>query len=868
MKQQSATYLPSPPSAYRIAALQRVGIIIMTVLLLALSSYMFLAAQVPGLVTQPLSDTLTAQDLANKLVGSGGGVTISNVVYTGNQAAAGTFSGGKDVIGFESGIILSTGHITSVIGPNTGTVADNKHETPGDPDLDSLAGQTTHDAAILTFDFVPNGDKVYFNFVFSSDEYNKYVGQINDVFAFYVNGTNCAVVASSGKPVSINSINKGTTGTDEGPNSSHPELYRDNPVAQDGTSPINTGMNGLTTILNCAAAVKPNETNTMKLAIADSEDTRLDSNVFIEAGSLSIIPPTPTPTSVPPTPAPTSIAKTETHTHGDVHIRTPDGLVYDFQEVGDFILTQSTDGSVKLQARQESWVNKPQVSINTAVALFVAGDKLEFYVKPERSFSINDELTDLPTGELALSQGGSIVINPTASASQQDFSIFWPDGNTGARVILYADSHIDIGIARLNGALTYEGVLGDLDGNRQNDMQIRNGDLIAPPANLEQLKSFGDSWRVAADESLFDDAAPIGEAVEPLTLRDLDPVDSEQAKQTCQNAGITGQLALDNCTYDVAVTDDPIFVESAQVFEEAMQTLSPCAKIPAQYRTLGAVFDANQTNAESITILDGDDLEIAIDESENGTRYLRFNVYRNAECVVSFSVGANSAEAGALAEFIAGSMIKEAPSTMSGQVVDLESRQPLAGVQVCMQNTTQCASTDANGNYTLNAVPPGEQMIEVSVTGYLTATQSITITPNALVMQPFALTADAELAATVKAEADRFPIMSGQTIVREQKIPSESGNHYLIFQSDGNVVVYTTADQYVWGLQNITDRYKDAKSVLRESDGNFVVRGANDELIWSALSENPDPSAYLTLTPEGVLQLVSKDSGQILWASQ
>jgi hypothetical protein len=52
-----------------------------------------------------------------------------------------------------------------------------------------------------------------------------------------------------------------------------------------------------------------------------------------------------------------------------------------------------------------------------------------------------------------------------------------------------------------------------------------------------------------------------------------------------------------------------------------------------------------------------------------------------------------------------------------------------------------------------------------------------------------------------------------------------------------------------------------------ENDGNFVVRGADDKHIWSALTENPDASAYLTLTPEGVLRLVSGDTGATLWAS-
>jgi hypothetical protein len=127
--------------------------------------------------------------------------------------------------------------------------------------------------------------------------------------------------------------------------------------------------------------------------------------------------------------------------------------------------------------------------------------------------------------------------------------------------------------------------------------------------------------------------------------------------------------------------------------------------------------------------------------------------------------------------------------------------------------------------------------------------------------------AAAESTPEAPAQADGFPLFAGRVIAREQKIPSESGNHYLIFQPDGNVVVYTADDQYVWGLQNITDRYAEAQSVQMESDGNFVVRDADDEHIWSALNENPDASAYLALTAEGVLQLVSGETGAVLWAS-
>ena len=45
-------------------------------------------------------------------------------------------------------------------------------------------------------------------------------------------------------------------------------------------------MDGLTTVLTCDSTVNAGVTNHMKLAIADTADYALDSNVFIEAGSL------------------------------------------------------------------------------------------------------------------------------------------------------------------------------------------------------------------------------------------------------------------------------------------------------------------------------------------------------------------------------------------------------------------------------------------------------------------------------------------------------------------------------------------------------------------------------------------------------
>ena len=69
-----------------------------------------------GLSTQDLNSGLKPTDLVNRLLGKG--VTVSNVTFKGVNVAAGTFRGGTDIIGFEEGIILSSGDVSHVIGPN------------------------------------------------------------------------------------------------------------------------------------------------------------------------------------------------------------------------------------------------------------------------------------------------------------------------------------------------------------------------------------------------------------------------------------------------------------------------------------------------------------------------------------------------------------------------------------------------------------------------------------------------------------------------------------------------------------------------------------------------------------------------------
>jgi hypothetical protein len=239
-----------------------------------------------GITTTDLSAVgLSPTALAGALVGPG--VTVSNVTYSGASAQAGTIHvADPAVVSFNDGIILSSGDIADVVGPNKSDGITGDMAGPDDADLNALIADTqtvnpvTFDAASLEFDFVPTASQVYFTYTFGSDEYLEWVNLFNDVFAFFVNGQNCATVPN-GDPVSIDTINDSV-------NADH---FRDNAYWSPPANPINIESDGLSVEMICSAPVNAGQTNHMKLAIADTSDQILDSVVILKAGSLSITPP-------------------------------------------------------------------------------------------------------------------------------------------------------------------------------------------------------------------------------------------------------------------------------------------------------------------------------------------------------------------------------------------------------------------------------------------------------------------------------------------------------------------------------------------------------------------------------------------------
>ena len=257
------------------------------------------ATAVPAMaLTVTTSNDGTA--LANALLG--GGISISGVSFTGgtSPSSAGFFTGGTaSGITIDSGILLTSGSAAGAAGPNNSSGYGASTGTGSDANLASLIpGYSIYDKTLLEFDFTSNGGNLFFNYVFASEEYNEYANTAyNDVFGFFLDGVNLALLPGTTTPVSINNVNGGNP---FGTNPQNSQYYINN-----AGGIYNNGIqyDGFTTVLQAQALNLGAGSHHIKLAIADAGDSVLDSGVFIQGGSFSDTPvdpnnPVPEPSTI------------------------------------------------------------------------------------------------------------------------------------------------------------------------------------------------------------------------------------------------------------------------------------------------------------------------------------------------------------------------------------------------------------------------------------------------------------------------------------------------------------------------------------------------------------------------------------------
>ena len=222
---------------------------------------------------------------------------VTNITFT--SSTSGNFSNGEFSYGyfdantsgfpFQEGLVLTTGRLTNVPGPNTSLSDDDAPNWDGDLDLENALGiSNTINATILEFSFVPQANTISFRYIFASEEYredNASTCNFSDAFAFLIRTQggqydNLALIPGTDIPVQVTTVRPAILDFCPAENEEYFGQFNDE------TAPIN--FNGQTAILTAETDVIPGQTYEVKLVIADETNFRFDSAVFLEANSFNV----------------------------------------------------------------------------------------------------------------------------------------------------------------------------------------------------------------------------------------------------------------------------------------------------------------------------------------------------------------------------------------------------------------------------------------------------------------------------------------------------------------------------------------------------------------------------------------------------
>jgi hypothetical protein len=251
---------------------------------------------------------------------------------------------------------------------------------------------------------------------------------------------------------------------------------------------------------------------------------------------------------------------------GDTHLTNFNGLYYDFQASGDFLLAETDHGFV-VQTRQASGAPMwPNASVNKAVAMQMGKNRVAVCIEPIR-FVVDGKQKNL-------GDGASLALPDVRVTRNGSTYIFMrPDGKNVRAELDSAWINVSVNLGSKTPIAVVRGLLGNANGNTgEDDLAARDRTVLQQPVSFADLyQRYGDSWRVPPAESLpaqlcDDRKIEAGNPGRPFYAGDLPPKNREPARATCVAAGVKEQTLLEACTLDTAVLGNRT---AAKVFARA-----------------------------------------------------------------------------------------------------------------------------------------------------------------------------------------------------------------------------------------------------------------------------------------------------------
>jgi Carboxypeptidase regulatory-like domain/Dockerin type I domain len=269
---------------------------------------------------------------------------------------------------------------------------------------------------------------------------------------------------------------------------------------------------------------------------------------------------------------------------------------FDFQGAGEFILFESTEDAMVVQARMVP--ANGSTTVMSALAMDIDGDRVSIYSAPVLDVRIEGVSTPLSVGvPVALPSGGELE-RGTTLAGKDLMIVRWSDG-TEMKVSEWSTSLSYLNVFPRLSAPRFakvQGILGNANGVIGDDLNLRDG---TPSTPAELYTTFADSWRISQAESLFDyepgeDTSTYnGTPVDPdYTVADLAPVAVAAAEADCVAAGVTADPGLSECIIDVVVFSDSSAVGPASDAQAELPDTGVTVIVPATSNIFGAGLSA------------------------------------------------------------------------------------------------------------------------------------------------------------------------------------------------------------------------------------------------------------------------------------
>ncbi|SFK68416.1 hypothetical protein [Lysobacter sp. cf310] len=308
--------------------------------------------------------------------------------------------------------------------------------------------------------------------------------------------------------------------------------------------------------------------------------------------------------AAPPTPptVPASTATPDAHATkrrrgvlGEPHYIAPSGAVFSTQRAGEFWLLRSTRDA-QIQVRQEPWHGSDSVAAVTAVAMRIGARRVGVYADGVR---VDGRPLQWQGAFVQHDLGDGHALGVWGAPAQPEVvAVMWADGSS-LRVVHHG-SWLDVDYRLMAGVDTAgdAGLIGRVDDEPRHDFVSRSGDALAQP-DAAGIDGFVQSWRIRADESLFDYAP--GRNAASYELRDFPRTPAAptaaalaQAREACAAAGVAA-LLLDACAFDLAVTGERGFLRSHQLGSQALGRMTKPATTPARKTGPTVFFEAQWT---------------------------------------------------------------------------------------------------------------------------------------------------------------------------------------------------------------------------------------------------------------------------------